>query len=41
VARRLDKKAFGSEADFPRAHQALLTILDKAEPLVPPSRRPI
>jgi hypothetical protein len=29
AARRMDKAAFGSEADFPQAHQALLTILDK------------
>jgi hypothetical protein len=27
AARRMDKAAFGSEADFPQAHQALLTGL--------------
>jgi hypothetical protein len=31
AARRLDKAAVGSEADFPQAHQALLTILDVEE----------
>jgi hypothetical protein len=37
AARKVGKAAFGSEADFPQAHQALLTILDKVEPLVPRS----
>jgi hypothetical protein len=31
AARRLDKAAFGKQADFPQAHQALLTALDHAE----------
>ncbi|MBV8274986.1 MAG: hypothetical protein JO170_06980 [Verrucomicrobia bacterium] len=35
--RGVDKAAFGVEADFPQAHQALLTVLDKVEPLVPRS----
>jgi hypothetical protein len=38
AARRMDKAAFGSEADFPQAHQALLTILDKAGSLIPTLR---
>jgi len=31
AARRLDKAAFGKQADFPQAHQALLNALDQAE----------
>jgi hypothetical protein len=37
AARKADKAAFGAEADFPQAHRALLTMLDKLEPLLPRS----
>jgi uncharacterized protein YukE len=34
AARRVDQAAFGSGADFPQAHQALLKALDRAESLL-------
>jgi hypothetical protein len=34
AARRVDRSAFGSRADFPQAHQALLKALDRAEALL-------
>jgi uncharacterized protein YukE len=34
AARRVDHSAFGSRADFPQAHQALLKALDRAEALL-------
>jgi hypothetical protein len=34
AARRVDQAAFGSGADFPQAHQALLKALDRAEALL-------
>jgi hypothetical protein len=33
AARRVDHSAFGSGADFPQAHQALVKALDRAEAL--------
>jgi hypothetical protein len=34
AAKRVDQAAFGSDADFPQAHQALLKALDRAESLL-------
>jgi hypothetical protein len=34
AARRVDQAAFGSGADFPQAHQALLKALDRADSLL-------